>query len=381
MKTKIYHRIADVPEADWEPLRSRASAALSRTFWQVLEDADLEGFSYRYAVLHEDGGQAAGIFPLYTVTTDIAIFAPAPLRRMLGRIRRRFPAFLKWTMLECGTPITIVSPPFVHDASVTPGAMVDQVATLLLQVARREGHLLVVVRDFEEEAQALRGEFVRHGFHWIQGLPNTYLELPWKTPEAYLDAMRSYYRSKLLRHRRRSLAQGIRHELRTGFAGLAGTLCAQWRVVHEHAKEFQREVLTPAFYREFSRQMGEDALVLLFYQGDALAGHALLLRDGPLLRWLYVGRTRPGNDGLYLYIAQTVVETAIRLGAERLEMGLTTYAIKQDLGARTVPVAMALRAARGWMNPFVGLGYRLLNRVPAPAPRAVFQTPCGSAAP
>jgi len=77
---------------------------------------------------------------------------------------------------------------------------------------------------------------------------------------------------------------------------------------------------------------------------------------------------------LYIYIAYAVIETAIHLGARRLEMGLTTYAIKQDLGAEVVPIHMALRATWGWINPFVGLGYRLMNRIPATHPRAVFKT-------
>lgn len=36
----------------------------------------------------------------------------------------------------------------------------------------------------------------------------------------------------------------------------AGTLCNQWQVVHENAKEFQRERLTPEFYEAFSAKLG-----------------------------------------------------------------------------------------------------------------------------
>jgi len=36
------------------------------------------------------------------------------------------------------------------------------------------------------------------------------------------------------------------------------------------------------------------------------------------------------NDSLYLYVVQAVIQTTIELGAKRLEMGLTTYPIKQD---------------------------------------------------
>ncbi|MGC9239878.1 MAG: GNAT family N-acetyltransferase, partial [Acidithiobacillus sp.] len=362
-----------LPESVWDALGTEVSHALSPRFWRVLEASDLQGFSYRYALLRDENGAPVAFWGLYTVTTDIAIFAPRFLRTLLNRIRRYFPRFLIWNMLECGTPITIVSPPLAQRGDWEFGTLVRQWTQTMAEEARRARSLLIVLRDFEPNAWDYRPELARHGYHWIDGLPNTYLDIPWSDPEGYRAAMRSYYRSKLLKHRRKVEAAGIRYELREDFADMAEELCAQWREVHEHAKEFQREVLTPAFYREFSRQMGPDSLVLLYYQNDTLLAHALLMRDGTMVRWLYVGRARAQNDGLYLYIAATVVETAIELGAKRLEMGLTTYDVKLDLGAKAVPIAMGLRARWSWMNPFVGWGYRLLNSVPKPRARAVFK--------
>jgi hypothetical protein len=45
-------------------------------------------------------------------------------------------------------------------------------------------------------------------------------------------------------------------------------------------------------------------------------------------------------------------------------MGLTTYQIKQDLGAEVVPIRMALRASRDLLNPIIGFGYGLFNHPP-----------------
>lgn len=374
MQTQIYSSIDAVPADVWDVLSATGSTAMSRDFWSVVEYSGLNDFRYRHVLVRDDLGTPVGLYSFYEVTTDIAIFAPPFLRRLLRAVRRIFPNFLKWKMLECGTPITIVSPPFVKTPLLSDREMVDCVASTLLQTARSEGCLLIVVRDFEHEAQALRTDFSRHGFHWISSLPNTYLSVRWPDHETYLRSMRSYYRSKLLKHRKRNCDACVSHELRDDFAHLADSLYAQWKAVYESAKEFQREVLTPVFYQELSERMGSRSKVLLFYREGQLAAHALLLQDGEMLRWLYVGRVSPENDGLYLYIAATVVETAIELGAKRLEMGLTTYSIKQDLGADVVPIGMALRATWGWLNPFVGWGYRVLNSVPELEPRAIFKS-------
>lgn len=372
-KFKTFESLSDVPAEDWDELASQGSVAMSRAFWGVIERSGMNDFKYRYLVLYVEG-RAVAIAGVYTVTTDVAIFSPPLMRKLLQSVRRLFPSFLKWRMLECGTPITISSPPFVRRADVADAEVIDALAGELDRLAKRDRCQIIVVRDFEPNAQHMRLDFARHGYHWVNSLPNTYLEVRWQSVEQYYSAMRSYYRSKLLKHLKRNRAMGVHHELVEDFSSLADALCAQWMQVHLHASEFQREVLTPAFYRDLPAALGSKARVLLFYRGDDWVGHALLLMDGDMLRWLYVGRKVACNDSLYIYIAAAVVETAIALGAKRLEMGLTTYPIKQDLGAQVVPIKLALRASSRLINPFVGLGYSLLNKVPAPGQRQVFKT-------
>ena len=373
LRAEIYQRIGDVPGQIWDVLIAGAHETLSRDFWTVLEASGLNDFDYRYVLFFDEQGRAAGLSSFYNVTTDIAIFATGVLRTLLNGIRRIFPNFLKLRMLECGTPITITSPPFVRRADIDDADIVAALHEVLMRVARQEGQLFIVVRDFEPESFSLEADFRRHGYHWIGSLPNTYIENVWKSPNAYISSMRSYFRSKLRKHLRRNLEAGVTHRLVEDFDELATTLHQQWMVVHENAKEFQREVLTPEFYRHYARIMGSRSKALLFYRHGKMVGHALLMVDGDMLRWLYVGRDVPANDNLYLYIAQKVVETAIQLGVQRLEMGLTTYPIKQDLGAVVTPIRVAVRARWGIINPFVGLGYNLLNEVPDPAPREIFK--------
>ncbi len=373
LSAELYTSIEQVPREDWNALAQPHSEAMSWEFWRIVERAGLNDFRYFHVLLRDPTGRVMALGSFYSVTTDIAIFAPAPLRALLGLVRRLWPGFFKLRMLEWGTPITIVSPPYARVDEVEDAEVIQAMHRLMRQTARRQGQLLMLARDFEPPQESLRAPCARLGYHWIPSLPNTYLRVRWRSPEEYLGSMRSYYRSKVLKHLKRNLEAGVRHQRVRDFAHLADTLCAQWMVVHENASEFQREVLTPRFYRLLSEDMGGKAQVLLFHRGEQLVAHALLLLDGPMLRWLYVGRELAANDSLYLYVAYSVVCAAIELGAERLEMGLTTYAIKQDLGAEVTPIRIALRASWGLINPFVGLGYGLLNSVPAPGPREVFK--------
>ncbi|MBU2718643.1 GNAT family N-acetyltransferase [Acidithiobacillus ferridurans] len=374
MRIELYDSITKVPRESWNRLARSHSETLSWEFWEVVERSGLNDFAYRHAMLLDEHGEPQAITSFYSVTTDIAIFAPPGLRVFLNRIRRWFPNFLKLRMLEWGSPVTINSPPFARSEALSDRQVIEAMDEVLRRTARAEGHFLIVVRDFEPNAQNLRSIFRRRGYHWTPSLPNTYMEIHWSTPEQYWDAMRSYYRSKLKKHLKRNQQAGVHHRLVDDFESMAEILHHQWMVVHQHAKEFQRETLTPTFYGELARTLEGRAKVILFYRGEALVGHALLLVDGDMLRWLYVGREVAANDSLYIYIAYTVVESAILLGARQLEMGLTTYSIKQDLGAEVVPIQMALRATWSWVNPFVGLGYRLLNHIPETHLRPIFKT-------
>lgn len=372
MKTEVHASPGDIPPATWNRLVAGGSVTLRHEFWQVLAAARLESFALRLALFRDEAGTPLACAAFYVVDTDIAIFAPGPLRRLLARLRRRFPRLLRLRLVECGTPVTLNAPPVGTAGEAPPEAVLRALDALLQQEAEREGAAVIVVRDFEPGSRALLASLAGLGYRAVPGLPNTYLDIRWSSPADYLAGLKSYFRSKLLRHVRRVEALGIGHELVADFEDLAPELLAQWLVVHEGASEFQREVLTEEFYRAFSRDLA-GSRALLFRRGDELVAHALLLQDGELLRWLYFGRRDAANDSLYIFAAHRVIETAIALGATRLEMGLTTYPVKLDLGADMVPLQLAIRARWRLASGLVALGYRLLNRPPPARTRSVFQ--------
>jgi hypothetical protein len=158
------------------------------------------------------------------------------------------------------------------------------------------------------------------------------------------------------------------------FSDRSNELCRQWHVVHQNAKELVREVLTPEFYSEFSNNMGENSQVLLFYSNAVLVAHVLLLKDGSTLRWLYVGRNHSQTDNLYFYIVYKTIETAITMGVKKLEMGLTTYPIKQDFGVKLVPINIAIGLTVPFLNPVLEPIYRFLHKSTEYSEKRAFKT-------
>lgn len=371
---QVFESIREVEPARWDALLEGRSLSFSHAFWCLIEESGLNDFQYRHVLFSDDDGQPLALTSFYLVTTDAAIFAPQALRRGLEWVRKRFPDFLKLKMLECGTPIILNSPPLVLHPDLQLQDVLPVWHATLLAHARKSRALVMVLRDFERAQQPWCAALRRLGYRVVDGLPNTYLDLRWPSMGAYRDDLKSYYRSKINNHLRKNAEQDVHHDLVEDFAELADELCHQWHVVHERANEFQREVLTPQFYRGLAMSMGAAAKVLRFFRRGEFVGHALLLHDRQTLRWLYFGRAAPVNNSLYLYVVQAVIETAIALGVSRVEMGLTTYPIKQDAGARLEPICFAIRSPWPLASALLGWGYALLNK-PAPLhDRAVFKT-------
>lgn len=274
--------------------------------------------------------------------------------------------------MECAFPISS-NGQLIASEQDHKGQSIQILGKTLLEIARSNGVFLVIIGAFEPQDHPYE-PFLNHlGYRFVPCLPIAHLDIAWETPAAYLSSMKSYYRSKLQRHLRINQANDIRHELRDNFDDLAEVLWQQWLVVHEHATEYDGETLTPDFYKDFSLQFGARSKVLLVYSRDELVGHALLLQDGDTLRWRNFGRAKAENDSLYIYVCHKVVETAINLGVKRLDMGVTTYAIKRDFGASIVPRKIAIRVSWDKFNRLAAWFYSLLNHVPEVQGRDIFK--------
>ncbi len=155
---RIFRRASDIPPDLWNKLLGTGSCTFSQEFWEAIERSNLAGFSdFRYVILC-DADVPIALTAFYSVTTDIAIFAPSGLRALLAKVRRIFPNFLKLRMLECGTPITLNSPPFAGGQDSRRPEIIAALSRLLRATARENGQFLIIIRDFEPNAEHMRAQ-------------------------------------------------------------------------------------------------------------------------------------------------------------------------------------------------------------------------------
>ena len=159
MRSVVFDSIQEVPKAEWNRLLGNRHIIHSFEFWQVVERAALNDFNYRHVLFYDDDERAVALASLYTVTTDIAIFASGRLQKVLQRGRQVFPNFLKLRMLECGTPIAL-NRPFVVGEEGDESQVAQALHQLIRKTLRREGQKLVVIRDFEAGSKQVRRQLL-----------------------------------------------------------------------------------------------------------------------------------------------------------------------------------------------------------------------------
>ncbi|MCP4181294.1 MAG: GNAT family N-acetyltransferase [bacterium] len=363
LEYKLYCSVDEISEKQWNMLQKNSSVTHSYKFWKAVEKSHFTTFENLKYIVYYCDKELVAIVPCYTVRTDMAIFSSDFIKKLLGIVRYIIPNFLTINILECGSPVIINTPQFLVSSKIPKNIFLKKLNKTLTKLAFRQRCIFIMLRDFESNHDITQYKLClkKLRFFWVPSLPNTFLDINWDSIDKYHSSMRSHYRYKLKKYLNKSKLHNISYKLIDDFSDIADELCRQWIVVHNNAKELKRELLTPEFYREFSNLMGTDSKVLLFYNDGKLCAHALLLKDNDTLRWMYVGRDDTTPDYLYFYVIHKIVETAILMKVCRLEMGMTTYPIKQDFGAELVSVNVALKMTLPFFNLFVGPVYNALH--------------------
>jgi predicted N-acyltransferase len=368
--SKIYEGIKQVPPDIWDSLAEKSSITYSTKYWKIIEDSKISGFyNFTYIIIFSDN-KPIGIASCYIFNEDLGKFTKGILKKLITFIRRFFPNFIMLKVLECGAPINIHSPPFILNTQIDKANIILLINKTLHKIARKNKTFIIGIKDLD---LSFIFELKINKYTIINSTPNSYLNIKWKSISEYCKSMKSYYRSKLNNHLRKNTARNINCNITGKFSMLSEDLFKHWLTVYNNAEKLNREILNPRFYNLLSSSNTINSKVILFYIDGKLIGHALLILDNKILRWLYVGREKTVKDSLYIYIMYKVIETGINLGMEQIDCGATTYSIKQDLGADITRLYYAVKFDIPIINFFAKYFFRMLENKNIPKNKNIFK--------
>lgn len=355
----VHRSIVEIPANEWDAILSPDSLIRTHRFFKAIEESALEEFTLFYIVARRDGAIVAHCCA-YHFEQDLALFQKGFTRKLVETVQKVYPSFLKVPLMECGIPVALGTSFSVREG-VDRSEAIKLLVSKLEDISRQFRVRVFNIREFSPDDVGGVSCLEDLRYFRTRNLPDTFLVHDFNSVKDYFAAMRSKYRNKIKAIERKAAPLSV--EVREKFEEIAGELLALYLQVYDRAKEMKRERLTEEFFRSMSRNLGGKARVILLREGERAVGFSFVLVDDDTLRNEYIGMDYEKNRQYRIYhnlLLQTV-RHGIELGKKRIELGITTYTPKKEIGARLSPLHMYMKHT----NP-------VLNRIVPPLFRYIF---------
>jgi hypothetical protein len=330
IETSVVQSIADIPRAEWERV------CTGDPLWQHVPFATYEraGFGADgmcYLVLRE-GGEILSVVPLFWFGKyPLDAGGGSALDRLAAAVRKLLPRFFTVRILFAGSPIG-TGWPLVYGGAETGAAILRGIRG----VARDLDLPLIILKDLDPALA--RSRFSGDGaFFSLPSLPDTHLEIRWKTFDAYLASLRPAARRNVRSKLRKFAASGLRLEVLNDFGVHAAQLEALYANVVGRAKA-KLDRLDARFFEEAAAW--PDTQVVACFDGGRMIGFLLVAEhDGEAVA------ARVGLDyaaavegRVYFALQYEAVRLAIERGVRTLAFCQTAYVFKREMGCTLVPL-------------------------------------------
>lgn len=328
---------------EWNALVPRDEAQLRHDVLHAVETSGITGAA-RYIAVRDASGALVGVGVTYEVEIDLLILASPQLCRVAAVLRRGpLRRLLILRSLSCG-PVLTNCRPNLFVAPQLSAATREQVGRVLLQtIDALAGGALRLFFEHPPAAVAQFGPALRAlGYIQAASLPGTRLDIVWPDFEAYIAAMRKFYR-RAVRDDLRA-AQDLDIQIVTDFAALADEAFALYNNTVERANNVV-ERLTPAFFAAISGCEGARLVTAREKASGRLVGIELLLLGDTLVQDLYTGVDYASNARYHTYfnLIYPGIALACESGKRAVSTGQTSYAFKSRLGVQSQALGVFIK--------------------------------------
>ncbi|WFU08639.1 GNAT family N-acetyltransferase [Rhizobium sp. CB3090] len=310
-----------------------------------IEEAGIAGFEWRYITVVEDGRVSAAMPAFLCPYALDTTLEEGALRRMVRRVRQRFPGFLTLRLACLGSPCTETGSVGFHpDVPLERREVLfAELLSFFEQLAATEDCALMGLKDIPQPiAPALDGPLSARRYATIGGLPTAWLDIDFKTIDEYLARLSSGTR-KDMRRKLKSFAE-VRVEIRTDFGDF---LPEVMRLYHDtrNRSEWQFEELTAGYFEGILSRMEGRSFCAFYFVEDRLLAANLIVHDGRVAIDKFF--CMDGEEGrpynLYFLSWFTNLRYCLEHGIGRYQSGQAYYENKVRLGSTLTANAMFFR--------------------------------------
>ncbi len=342
LEIRVYRDISHVAAAEWDSVLGPDDLLMSHRFVQACQQARIEDAAFWHLLILKND-EIVGVATLHRMFVNLELLANGLTRKLVDRLKRRWPGFLRLPVLFCGLPVSCGQPCLRISAGAHFEHACAAVVEVMERVAATTSTQLLCFKEFDPDAIERMDFVLSRGYFRTFSLPSCSMSLTWDSFSSYLAAMRASYRRQVRSSLRARREAGLQvHHLKN--AASSETIFALYRQTVLGAQQ-RLEMLTPEFFRLLPICLGQQVEVILIELDGRPLAMALMLFSGNLATFLFAGmdKRRQPQWQLYQNLLVEVVAASIDAGARRLELGQTSYAMKSRLGAEESPRYLYLR--------------------------------------
>ncbi len=330
IEVRVLDSIAKVERAAWDALFPGEIETWD--YYRAVEDAQLQGFTWRYFTLWRQGAliaAAPAFITDYRVDTTMAGW----LKRWTDRLNRLLPRLLNIRMLCMGSPVSEIS----HVGMAPDTARDDQCAlmalilTALREEAARQRIGLIAVKD-APDGSVLAEACAKAGHTRLPGMPTAVLPLDFSDLDGYLKKLSRVTRKDIKRKMRQG--QNLRIEARSNIDDVIAPLMALYEATWLRS-ELHLEHLTQEYFTGVLNGMPGRATCFLYWDGERLAAFNLVLCDRTRMIDKFFGTDNVSRRiNLYHVSWMENVKQCLAHGIAVFQPGQAFYAEKVRMGCR-----------------------------------------------
>jgi len=378
----IYDSISDVV-IDWNE-QAGENAFLRSGFLTALEESPPSGTSYKYVLVKKEGS-VVGI--VYFQVKKINLYKslrldavkPVGLWNKITHFGKSLLAKpLKANLLVLGNMTLTGSNGYVFADGIDDeeafklGKHITEEVVCKLKKEKTK-IAAVLIKDFYEEAKFLNDEL---GYTEFKVQPNMILDLDqnWSSFDDYLSSMKSKYRVRVRRARKKSETLEKRILSLEEIHAYSVEISDLYKNVANQAG-FNLFILPSTYFYSLQKHLKDRMELVGYFRGEELVGYYTHIQSHGDLDAHFLGYDPECNREcqLYLNMLYDLVDDAIRLNSNKLIMSRTALEIKSSVGAVAHPMVLYMKTTNSILNIGVAKGLSYFKPNEEWVPRSPFK--------
>lgn len=375
-EVRSFNSIREIDERLWNSINRNQDIFHSYEFLCSVEESKIEDSRFWYIIAYFKG-KPIGSAVLSSFNVLLDLFTNKNIQKIVNLLRKKFPNLLKIRVLFCGIPISIGKNTITISNGFLLKDFIHDVIMQMEKIANQHGINFLCFKEYREDEVRWLHKLTEFGFIKIESLPYVNMQVHWSTFDEYLKSMRHNYRRQIKNSlfnttEKHPIIQ--KYHSSTNLSARNEILLLFKPSEFDHQKFYKLylqvmnrvktklEILTKDFFKNVFEQLNNKSMVLTVIKDNSIKGAAYLVLDSNKITFLLVGLDYdyPDYHNVLMNLLYGIIQLAIDKKCKTIELGQTSYELKQRIGGKCINEYFFLRSSSVVWNTIIRIFKPLL---------------------